>query len=298
MARQANSSPRNDALSLCVDIGGTKTALAFYGADGGELFYDKFPTHAELGAERLVREIGVHVRRYREWRRAGRGIVAAPGPLDARGGILLDIVTMGWKNVPVCDLLSRELGLPFSLINDCDAGALGVYHSGYEACPSLVYFSLSTGIGGGAVLGGKEYTGAGNAANFGHIPVTGEGLLCGCGGRDCLELYASGSGIERRYLARTGNALGCAGIEAAARAGDALARQLFSEAGSALGQAAEAVRAVLDPACFVFGGSVCHAWDLMEEQFSRCTRVRPHFADASGKQVLLGAYHYGKHEME
>ncbi len=298
MEQQANSSPRNDALSLCVDIGGTKTALAFYGADGRELFYDKFPTYAELGAEMLVREIGAHARRYGEWRRAERGTVAAPGPLDVCSGILLDIVTMGWKNVPVCGLLSREFGFPFSLINDCDAGALGVYHSGYETCPSLVYFSLSTGIGGGAVFGGKGYMGAGNAANFGHIPVAGEGLLCGCGGRDCLELYASGSGIERRYFSRTGNACGCAAIEAAARAGDAPARQLFSEAGDALGQAAEAVRAVLDPACFVFGGSVCHAWDLMEEEFSRRTRVRPHFADASGKQVLLGAYHYGKNILE
>ena len=278
---------------FCVDIGGTKTAWALYGEDGSELCYRRFPTEPERGAEDLVKRVYDDARAtVREFRILG-ACIASPGPLEAEKGRIVKIVTMGWENVEIAALFEGAFGFPFLLLNDCDAGALGVAASAaFRSYRTVCYMSLSTGIGGGSVIGGALFTGRGNAADFGHIPVPGKGLKCGCGRTDCLELYASGSGLENRYAAASGEKKSCAEIERLAKAGDPLASSLYREAADALAFAGETIRAIMDPDILVLGGSVCRSGEILVGKLA--SRHTVGYAPDDGKQVLLGACAFAK----
>lgn len=277
---------------LCVDIGGTKTAFSIFDECGNELFYNKIKTQPDDGPNRLADRVldilkpvlnGVSV-----------GVIASPGPLDLSTGKIKHIATMGWENVPIISIFSEKFKIPFFLINDCDAGALGVKkYVDYSNIKTLCYISVSTGIGGGIVNEGRLLTGRGNAANFGHIPVRGEGLVCGCGKKDCLELYASGSGIECRYEKKTGRRLPCAEIAVLARNGDIAAKEIFSDAEEKFIFAISVIVATIDPDTVVFGGSVCNAKDLfLDAALKKFPQLKTHFILNDGKQVLYGAFYY------
>ncbi len=277
---------------FCIDIGGTKTAFACYNENGEELFFEQFPTNPQDGADSLVERVFQHVKN--QVAGVSIGVIASPGPLDAPIGKIINVVTMGWKDVFITKLFEKKFGFEFKLLNDCDAGALGVWKfGGYRQSKTLCYLSVSTGIGGGAVINGSLFTGNGNAANFGHIKVSGNGLICGCGNKDCLELYASGSGIEKIYMEKTGNYLPCAKISQLAKDGDDLAVQIFKNAGEKISFALNSIVAVFDPDAVVFGGSVCKSKDLfMPIVTNNFTTLNIGYARDDGKQVLLGALAY------
>ena len=286
-----------DRSYFCVDIGGTKTAYALYGESGEECFFGQIPTSPQKGIDDLLERIYHATAEILEKFAQSKicGVIASPGPLDLSKGTIMNIVTMGWKDIPVLALFQQKFGFEFLLLNDCSAGALGVYERMAKDKKSVVYISVSTGIGGGIVLNGTLYIGNGNAAEIGHLSVPGDGIVCGCGQTDCLELYASGSGIEKRYFDLTNKALSCPEIANNARKGEPQAISVFENAGKKLAFAIHSVVGVLDPEIIVFGGSVCKAADLffpiIEKQFPEQSLV---FADKSAKQVIYGAYVYGK----
>ena len=279
---------------FCVDIGGTKTAFACFDEQGNELFYDLFETRPSEGAICLVNRVYERVKSFVNG--VSFGVIASPGPLNTETGDIVYVATMGWKNVPIVKLFEEKFGFAFSLLNDCDAGGLGVWQcGGFSAYKNMCYMSISTGIGGGAIVNGKLLTGKGNAANFGHIPVCGEGLQCGCGGVDCLELYASGSGMENRYQAKTGEKLACAEIAARARAGEKTALEIFDTASEKLVIALRAIVATLDPEVVALGGSVCKSKDLFLPKVQKALpELKIGYAREDGKQVIFGAYVYGQ----
>lgn len=278
---------------FCVDIGGTKTAFACFDEQGNELFYDLFETRPSEGAERLVERVYERVKTVVNG--VSFGVIASPGPLNGQTGEIEYIATMGWKNVPIVKLFEEKFGFAFSLLNDCDAGGLGVWkYGGFAEYQNLCYMSISTGIGGGGIVNGSLLTGKGNGANFGHIPVLGEGLQCGCGEVDCLELYASGSGMEKRYLAKTGKKLVCAEIAECARNGEKNALEIFQTASEKLIFALKIIVATLDPEIVVLGGSVCKSADLFLPTLQKALpALRIEYAPTHGKQVLYGALAYG-----
>ena len=274
---------------FCVDIGGTKTAFAIFDEEGNEHYYMQFPTCPEKGAQSLIERIY----KYMKDRLGGVycGAIASPGPLNVTSGEIEHIATMSWKNIPIVDMFEKKFGLRFSLLNDCDAGGLGVWkYGGFSKYQNVCYISISTGIGGGAIVNGKLLTGRGNAANFGHIPVGGDGLQCACGNKDCLELYASGSGLERRFAIQTGEKLSGGEIAQKAFLGDESALKLFNDASKKLALALETIVAILDPEIVVLGGSVCKSKDLfMPYVLKAMPNLKIAYAREDGKQVLYGA---------
>lgn len=278
---------------FCVDIGGTKTAFACFDEQGKELFYDLFETRPCEGAIRLIERVYERVKT--ELDGVAFGVIASPGPLNGQTGEIEYIATMGWKSVPIVKLFEEKFGFSFSLLNDCDAGGLGVWkYGGFAEYKNLCYMSISTGIGGGGIVNGTLLSGKGNGANFGHIPVLGEGLQCGCGGVDCLELYASGSGMENRYFAKTGEKLVCAEIADRARNGEKTALEIFQTASEKLVFALKTIVATLDPEIVVLGGSVCKSADLFLPTVQKALpTLRIEYAPTHGKQVLYGALAYG-----
>lgn len=281
---------------LCIDIGGTKTAVACYNFKGRELFYKIFPTEAEKGINDLICRIDNYTKDFLRNNKVSGGVIASPGPLDCKNGKIINIVTMGWKDIPVISLFEKKFGVPFKLINDCNAGALGEWAYGAaKGKDNICYISVSTGVGGGIIINGKLYEGSGNSAEFGHIQVCGDGRKCGCGNTDCLELYSSGTAIEKEYYRRSGKILSAKEIAELARKNDTNALYVYSQCSKMICFAVGNIIKVLDPEAIVFGGGVCHNADLfLPSVQSAFPDTNITVSDLEGKQVLLGAYVHAK----
>ena len=185
-----------------IDLGGTNVAAGLVDETGKLLGKASVPTPhgAELVADAIADaarlaagEAGMELDRV-----ASVGLTA-PGIIDPEKGIVFRAVNMGLENVPLVDLVSRRLGLPGVLENDANAAALGEYVAGAgRGCESLLAITLGTGVGAGAVLDGKLYTGFNyTALEAGHTVIRRGGRLCNCGRRGCWETYASATGLIR-----------------------------------------------------------------------------------------------------
>jgi glucokinase len=106
----------------------------------------------------------------------------------------------GWQDFPFPAALSEMLGLPCCMDNDANLGALGEYTAGAgRGAASLLYVTLSTGIGAGILLDGRIVRGADSlAGELGHIPLEADGPECSCGAQGCFEALCSGRAIEAR----------------------------------------------------------------------------------------------------
>jgi len=201
-------SSTSQKLLLALDYGGTKHTAALlvpgerawlahgrvFSPPGADAHYDQA---AMLGLARglLAQNPG---------RLAAIG-VSFGGPVDAtRGLVRLSHHVPGWEDTPLAARLQSELGAPVAVDNDANVAALGEWTFGAgQGCASLLYVTVSTGIGGGWVLGGRIWSGAdGMAGEIGHIVVRPGGIPCVCEKRGCLEAEACGWGIAAKARAR------------------------------------------------------------------------------------------------
>jgi len=103
-----------------------------------------------------------------------------------------------WHDFPIGQHLTSRIGMPVSLDNDANVVTLGEARFGAgRGVGDFICLTLGSGVGGGLFLNGGIYRGAdGMAGELGHIVVEPEGFPCGCGGRGCLEQYASANGLR------------------------------------------------------------------------------------------------------
>lgn len=192
-------------------------------------------------------------------RLAGIG-VGYGGPVDAKAGkTIISHQIQGWENFPLSEWLGQLLNAPVLLGNDADVAGLGeaTKGAGREHDP-VFYITVGSGIGGGLILGGAIYPGCGKgAAEIGHLMVDRHGEI--------LEHVSSGWGIQRRFAnaVKAGRPTIVANaapsvqeIAGAARAGDALAREILAEATDALAWGICQTAALVCPRRFVIGGGV------------------------------------------
>jgi glucokinase len=259
------------ALILALDYGGTKHTAAIlaagehewlahqriYSPPGADGDYDR-ATMAKMARELLV---------CTEGKLAAIG-VSFGGPVDATTGtVRLSHHVPGWEDTPLRHQLQAEFGVPASVDNDANVAALGEWRFGAgQGSASLLYVTVSTGIGGGWVLAGKIYGGAdGMAGEIGHIVVRPGGAECVCGKRGCLEVEACGTAIARKMRERW-VALGQAphaaepitgeSVSRAAQQGDPLAQQVMDEAAYLLGMGLGGAINLMNPQRIVLGGGV------------------------------------------
>ena len=187
-----------------VDIGGTSLRAArFDGHTHIPVGKAKSPTYAAKGHEAVIQRLEKIIREVAPPDLAGvAGVgVIAPGPLDPFVGAVLSAPNLpGWENLPLAAELRRRTGLATVIENDANAAALAEWRWGAgRGFEDLVYLTMSTGVGGGLVLGGRLYAGRrGNAGEVGHLPVEWDGEPCACGMRGCLEAYVGGAAWTRR----------------------------------------------------------------------------------------------------
>lgn len=197
--------------------------------------------------------------------------VAAPGPLDSRTGILRTPPNMiGWRDVPLRQMLEQALDLQVVVEKDGNAAALGeAWFGAGQQVHDLVYIIIDAGIGAGIVSGGHLYRGKqSGAGEIGHTTIDIDGPRCSCGNYGCLEAIASGFALARKageairrgvatQLAQYGDgeaAFGVPQILAAAEAGDKLALDLLDECGRTLGIAVANIVNMYNPELIVLGG--------------------------------------------
>jgi len=297
-------------LLLALDFGGTKLAAALAPAcegrhggsecdlrAGGWLARTEAPSPPGRTAQSDMRIMMEMVGRLlAEARRPLAAIgVSFGGPVAAgRRVVLLSHHVPGWEQVPLCDRLEAELGAPAFMDNDGNTAALGEYRYGAgRGHDSLLYITVSTGVGGGWILNGQTWGGAdGVAGEIGHLVVDPQGPTCPCGKRGCVEVMASGLGIAQRaseWLAtrpHNGRLLRslAAGdlapdaelVAQAAAQGDELAWQVLEVSARALGNGIGGAANLMNPEVFVLGGGVTKAgerWWQAVRQAARDTAL-------------------------
>ena len=261
-------------LIAALDIGGTKIAGALVDPDGQLLVRALRPTPArEDGATvmRAVDEVIAELRAVPQWPAAVAVGIGSAGPVDASVGTVSPVNVPGWRDYPlVAGVTEAAGGLPVVLTGDGVAIAAAEHWLGAaRGHDNAVCMVVSTGVGGGLVLGGRVYPGpTGNAGHIGHISVDLDGDPCPCGSRGCVERIASGPNIARRALESgwrppAGAEPTAAAVADSARAGDPVALASFDRAAQALAAGIAATANLVELGIVVIGGGVAGAGPLL-----------------------------------
>ena len=256
-----------------VDFGHSSVRVAIADVTGTLLVEDRFDLDVDNAAElaiaaaverlpALVAETGLPGQRL-----LGVG-AAISAPVRRDGASLVSAgILPGWSAVSPQRELARRLDVPVHVGNDANLGALAEVRTGAaRGASDVVYVMLSSGVGGGLVLGGSLFTGhSGMTGELGHVQVDPDGALCRCGNRGCLETVAGAQALLARL--GTGPARGRAPSLAEAvervHAGDELARRVFREAGVAAGRVAGGICNIVNPELVIVGGDLIVAGELL-----------------------------------
>ena len=186
-----------------VDLGGTTIKVALSDQPGKVQCKEAIPTDSHLGPQDVVTRIGSLLESLAT--KQGQGLAAVgigvPGLVDVSSGVtkFLPNLETQWRNVPVGETLSTQLGCPVGLLNDVRTATLAELRFGHgRDLPrvTMAFFSLGTGVGGGVAVDGQLRLGPlGAAGELGHQTVLLDGPRCGCGNHGCLETLASGTAI-------------------------------------------------------------------------------------------------------
>ncbi|RII08034.1 N-acetylmannosamine kinase [Streptomyces sp. YIM 130001] len=264
---------QNDIVAA-LDIGGTKIAGALVDGGGRILVRAQRPTPSQEDGDTVmgaVQSVLGELTAHSLWGEVHALGIGSAGPVDASKGTVSPVNVPGWRGFPLVERV-RALtgGLPVTLIGD-GAAITAAEHwqgaaRGYDNALCMV---VSTGVGGGLVLGGALHAGpTGNAGHIGHISVDLDGDPCPCGARGCVERIASGPNIARRaldggWLPGPDGDTSAAAVAVAARAGDPVARGSFERAAQALAAGIAATATLVEIDIAVIGGGVAKSGEVL-----------------------------------
>jgi glucokinase len=287
-------SPKKN-LVLALDVGGTHFRIAIVDENGQLLKQHKGESHAESGPKKSIGRINRAITDMLSDIKGGslRGMgIAIAGLVTPRTGVLLTSPNMlSWYNTPIKEIFERELGIPVHVGNDANLAVLGEHRFGAgKGSNDVIYITVSTGIGGGVITGGKLLTGSsGFAGELGHMTIDLNGPRCKCGSIGCLEVMASGTAIADFAVERLAGgekstiADAVAGdmakvtaevVVEAARAGDRMAGEVMHMATTNLGVGLANYVHIFNPDIIILGGGVSQAGDLLFEPVRRVVAER------------------------
>ncbi len=256
---------------LGMDIGGTKCAVVI-SEKSGTAIKDKirFETRVERGYEAVVAELISSAREL--FRRNGISSedvlacgVSCGGPLNSETGVIMRPPNLpDWDNVPLADIVSKELGVPCKIRNDADACALAEWQFGAgRGTKNMIFLTFGTGMGAGLILNGRLYSGAcGTAGEVGHVRLDADGPVA-YGKAGSFEGFCSGAGIAsmgKKMLALYNGETSipydnvtAKTIAEAANGGDRLANAIYRRCGEKLGLGLSILIDILNPERIVIG---------------------------------------------
>ncbi|MFC2661180.1 MAG: ROK family protein [Actinomyces sp.] len=259
------------ALSIGVDVGGTKIAAGVVDEDGAVLatLHRRSPATARNAIfttiADVVNELAVHYD-------APTIGVGAAGFTSSDRNTMVHGTNLDWTGARIADEVAERTGKRVVVENDANAAA---------GKANVLVITLGTGVGGAVIIDGRLVRGAaGFAAEVGHITIVPDGRPCGCGLRGCLERYGSGTALgvngwelatfRPDYAARIielsggdANRISGKAVTAAAREDDPAALECYARLGDALGIGLADLCAVLDPEVIVLAGGLTEAGDIL-----------------------------------
>ncbi|MGC4019175.1 MAG: ROK family glucokinase [Muricomes sp.] len=263
-----------------VDIGGTTVKIGLFGQSGEVFEKWEIVTRTENNGENILPDISASILGKIQERKLDKSAflgvgVGVPGPV-AEDGSVNGTPNIGWKYKNVKKELEDLTGLEAWIENDANVAALGeMWKGGGLGEKNIIMITLGTGVGSGVISGGKIISGShGAGGEIGHICVNyEETAVCGCGGRGCLEQYASATGIVRlanrklesgkRDTLLTKEPVTAKAVFDAVKLGDRVATEVAEEFGCYLGYTLANIALVVDPAVFVIGGGVSRAGEVL-----------------------------------
>jgi glucokinase len=273
-----------------VDIGGTNVVVGTVAEDGTQVLgIRSVPTQPEEGPQavigriaRLVQDsMGEAVKTAGVTREVIVGVgIGSPGPLDREKGVVLLTPNLGWRDLPLRDLVSEAVGLPATLDNDANCAVYGEWWVGAaRGSRYVVGLTIGTGIGGGIVIDGELYHGTSDVAGeIGHTTIDSTGRRCKCGNYGCLEAYASGPAIAARavegiesgadtrlpdYVGGDLSRITAQTVYEAAHANDEYALEVVRDTAKFLGAGVANLVNIFNPDVIVIAGGVTLAGDRL-----------------------------------
>ncbi len=276
-----------------VDIGGTKIAVGLVDEHGRIAARAETPTSPQEGFEHALTRIRDMLRaasHAQGVRIDGIG-VACTGPVDPVTGIVGNVGLLpGWRGANLVESLGRVMEVPVAVENDADAAALA------EACwgsgkgtHCLLYVAVGTGIGGGIVIDGALYRGAGGAhPEFGHQVIDASGPLCYCGARGCWEALASGTALAA-WARQQGQALDARELFRLAEQGDSIGHAAAEREGRYLGLGLANLVTTFCPDRIVLGGGVMNGAHLFLEAAREIVRMQCKLVPADRTVIAISS---------
>lgn len=205
--------------------------------------------------------------------------LGAPGSIDkSKGEIIHSPNIPSWKNHPLTKNIQKKTGIPCFLENDATSALVGGWWKGNGSkFKNWIMVTLGTGIGGGAILDNKIYSGRnGSALEIGHMTINHGGHQCACGNRGCFEKYASATALvelANSYLKKYKNSsinlriknedLTAELVYEEALKKDELAKKVFDEVSEYLGIGIVNIINIFNPEAIIIGGGLSQAFNLM-----------------------------------
>ena len=304
---------------LAIDIGGSQFGLMLSTSKGQVIQHHQRSTKRTDGAQKMIHHILSDSRTLID--KSEKSILACGigfgGPVNFNTQKIINSTHVkGWDNCALPKIITKELGIPAIVDNDANVGALGEFTFGAgKGSTNLVYYTISTGIGGGIIINGQIYRGSnGNAGELGHCPIHQNGPRCDCGNKGCLEALCSGTAIGKRAqkavqkhprkgrLIRqlsNGNPITAKTLFDAAKQKDPFAQTLVQEICTDLGMGVATAQNAFAPNVIVIGGGVSKAGRVLFDPLRKTTDQylmpihRPHLnirqAKLKDRSVLFGA---------
>lgn len=260
--RAAAAKSRQNTLVAAIDIGGTSIKAALFLPDGVPLHSFRVPTPRHLGPEAVMQTVTDTAAQLLDLSHRHGGTrptalgVACLGLVDEHRGTAVYSAAVGWRDLPLVQLLQACLQLPVALRQDIRAAAVAetTAKDRQETGPVL-FVAIGTGIGAAITIGRQVLGGAhSRAGELGHLQVRLQGHRCSCGARGCLETYSSAAAIAATAARARGHQVSAAEVSSAAAQGLAWAVPIWQEAVDALADGLVASTMILDPARIVVGG--------------------------------------------
>jgi glucokinase len=280
-----------DKYVIGLDLGGTKINGAVASLNGDIVSQCTLPTKAEEGEEPVLGRIIEVIEKVIGQSNIDRDKIVAigigsPGPLDAKEGKIITTPNLPFKNFNIVKPLVDKFNLPVYLDNDANAAAIGEYVFGAgKGTNNMVFITVSTGIGGGAILNGKIYRGnTSNALEIGHMTLEKDGPRCNCGNYGCAEALASGTAIGKaaREEVEKGAKTSLANYEKVtsyevfkeSEKGDVVAQGILDKALNYLGICVANIIVSFDPEMVVIGGGVSKGGEIVFEKVNEVVKDR------------------------
>ena len=274
-----------------IDLGGTKISTAIASLDGKVQSMFVIPTEAELGEKKVIENIVKSIEKVIVEGKSTLDEIAcigigSPGVLDLEAGIILATPNLPFANFKILEELKNYIDADFYLDNDANVATIGEYILGAgKGQENMVYVTVSTGVGAGAIVNGELYRGStSNALEVGHMTLDPHGPICGCGNFGCLEALSSGTAIAKKARQAVGSKIETSlrqydkitsyEVFVEAKNGDMVSNEIIDSALEYLGIGIANIMAMFDPSMIIIGGGVSNAGDVIFNKIKEVVKRR------------------------